>query len=64
MRWVPTGIMLAIALVILFVCFFHYGQEWMFIPAALLFLGAIGINLNVKQDEPTTTVVPPPHHLE
>jgi hypothetical protein len=56
--------MLAIALVILFVCFFHYGQEWMFIPAALLFLGAIGINLNVKQDEPTATVVPPPHHQE
>lgn len=59
MRWVPTGVLTAIALVIVFVCFFHYGQEWMFIPAAVLFIAAVGINLNVKREEPGPD---PEHH--
>lgn len=53
MRWVPTGILTALALVIVFKCFFDYGQEWLMIPAAILFFLAIAINLNLPSDEPT-----------
>lgn len=52
MRWVPTGILTALALVTVFTCFFHYGQEWMFIPAAILFVSAILVNPAIKPEEP------------
>lgn len=59
MRWVSTGVLMAAALVIIFKCFFAFGQEWMMIPAAVLCLTAVAINLNVSSEEPS----PGPEHL-
>jgi hypothetical protein len=62
MRWIPTGILTALALVITFKCFFSYGNEWLFIPAGILFLLAVGVNLNMPSDEPVHTPADPSHH--
>lgn len=61
MRWVPSGVLVAVALAIVFKCFFDYGQEWLMIPAAILFFLAIAINLNVPSDEPQQDAAPGEH---
>ncbi len=61
MRWVPTGVLMAAALVIIFKCFFMFGQEWLMIPAAVLCLIAVAINMNVSSEEPTAEQTQLPH---